>query len=131
MLSQSQIVIVSPETCLEHDDFRAMLNMPEMGRKVLAFIVDEAHCIIQWGDKFRETYRKVGTLQAFARAPMMITSATLTQDDHVNLGNDRPNIHWHIRYMRAAKGAFEALSFILPVVSDDRDEIQLDRGIIF
>jgi superfamily II DNA helicase RecQ len=84
--------------------------MPEFSKHIRAFIIDEAHCILQWGDKFCEEYSKLGTLRAFvpAQVPFLITSATLTQDDlnrirkllHIelsqtyvlNLGSDRLNI---------------------------------------
>jgi superfamily II DNA helicase RecQ len=103
--------------------------MPEFSKHIHTFIVDEAHCILQWGDKFREEYSKLGTLHAFvpAQVPFLITSATLTQDDlsrirkllHIepsqtyvlNLGNDCPNITWNVRHMQAGSLMWSRFDF--------------------
>ena len=109
------VIITSPELCLEHDRFRQLLNSSKFAEKIGAIIIDEAHCISQWGDKFRPLYAELGTLRAFVphKVPFLITSATLPPlvlaqvrttvhmqvetSYHVNLGMDRPNIAWFVR----------------------------------
>jgi superfamily II DNA helicase RecQ len=101
-----QVVITSPEMCLKHEEFWKLLKDPSVLKQILAFIIDEAHCITQWGDKFQDVYASIGTLHAFvpARVPFLVTLATLTPQDltaiwkcvlmqegsifHLNLGND-------------------------------------------
>jgi superfamily II DNA helicase RecQ len=118
--------------CIQNDKFRGLLCKPEFSKHIHVFIIDEAHCILQWGDKFREEYSKLGTQHAFvlAQVPFLVTSATLTPDDlskirkllHIelsqtyalNLGNDRPNITWNVRHMQAGKSDIESLRFLLP-----------------
>jgi len=44
-----------------------------------AIIIDEAHCISQWGGDFQPVYTKVSKLRAFmpSAIPVLLTSATL------------------------------------------------------
>lgn len=131
--------------CLEHEKLRSLLNTAAFAKRIGAFILDEAHCITQWGDKFREIYSKLGTLRAFAsQTPFLATSATLTPDDlttirksvhfsrpdtfHLNLGNDRANITWHVVHMNAGKSDLESLEFLLP---KDTNAPRLGKVIIF
>jgi superfamily II DNA helicase RecQ len=134
---QYRVVITSPEMCLEHDLFQQLLSSPKFAEKICAVVIDEAHCISQWGDKFRPIYGDLGTLRAFVAAniPFLITSATLpplilshvhkimhmskNTTYHLNLGTDRPNIAWFVRMMRGGKSDLEALAFLIPNATDD------------
>ncbi|MCW5968722.1 MAG: RecQ family ATP-dependent DNA helicase [Blastocatellales bacterium] len=70
------LLIVSPER-LSDDDFRENALMPIAGRVGL-FVVDEAHCISDWGHDFRPDYRRITrVLQALPRnLPALATTAT-------------------------------------------------------
>lgn len=127
-----RVIITSPDMCLKHDKFRQLLNTPAFAKKIAAFVIDEAHCISQWGDDFRTEYAELGTLRAFVplHVPFMVASATLpplvlaevrksvhmSSDTsyHVNLGTDRPNIAWFVHYMKAAKSDLKAFNFLAP-----------------
>lgn len=119
--------------CLEHPEFRRLLNSTGFAKRILALIVDEAHCISQWGENFRKDYALLGTPRAFVptKIPVLAASATLPpvvlaqvqktlhMDSksmfYVNRGTDRPNITWFVRRMKAAKSDLESLSFLLPL----------------
>jgi ATP-dependent DNA helicase RecQ len=65
---------------------------------VARFIVDEAHCISEWGHDFRPEYRRIAPLRArFPDVPFCAFTATATsrvRDDVVaQLGLHRPAIH--------------------------------------
>ena len=125
-----QVVLSSPEMCLKHSDFRKLLSSIKFSQMICSIIVDEAHCITQWGPQFRLEYADLGDIRAFApHAPVLITSATLTPSSldharkimqvdpsssyHLMLGIDRPNIAWSVRHMARGKD-FESLQFIIP-----------------
>ncbi|KAH9051362.1 P-loop containing nucleoside triphosphate hydrolase protein [Lactarius deliciosus] len=144
-----QVVITSPEMCLKHPEFRKSLEDASISKRIAAFIIDEAHCITHWGDKFRDAYASIGTLHAFvpARVPFLVTSATLTPQDltaiqkcvlmrqestlHLNLGNDQPNIFWKVLHMEGGRSDLEVLSFLLPDKDAPVNTQKLERGLIF
>lgn len=96
--------------CLKHVACREALSSLGIAGRIYAFIVDEAHCISQWGGDFRQAYSELSKLRAYVPrgTPVAAFSATMTprvlaeveeclQIDgtaayHLNLGNDRPNI---------------------------------------
>ena len=134
--------------CLEHLQFRSLLNSSAFAKSILALVVDEAHCISQWGDKFRKSYADLGTLRAFvpAKVPILATSATLPpivlaqvqktllmdseSTFHVNQGTDRPNITWFVRRMTAAKSDLASLSFLISS-DEDGNILSLRQTLVF
>src|ERR1700676_5123485 len=65
---------------------------------VARFVVDEAHCISEWGHDFRPEYRRIAPLRArFGAVPFCAFTATATtrvRDDVVaQLGLRRPAVH--------------------------------------
>ncbi|KAF8888593.1 P-loop containing nucleoside triphosphate hydrolase protein [Infundibulicybe gibba] len=148
-----QVLLTSPEMCLQHDGFRQLISSPLFARRICSVVVDEAHCITQWGEKFRAEYSQLGTLRAFipTTVPFLVTSATLTPQAlaqvrlithiaasssyHLNLGVDRPNIAWSIRKMRGGKTDLASLDFLLlpknDVEADDERGYELISTMVF
>ena len=70
------IVYVTPER-LADPRFRELLR----GRKVELFVVDEAHCVSQWGHDFRPDYLALReAIDDLGRPPIMALTATATPD---------------------------------------------------
>jgi len=126
-----RIILTSPEMCLGNSGFAALLKEPRWSRSILFMVVDEAHCIKQWGGEFRKQFTSLETLRSFARrgAPVLATSATMPPPTlgnvrstlainaetsfHLNLGNDRPNIVPIVWPMDGAASNLTALDFIV------------------
>jgi ATP-dependent DNA helicase RecQ len=77
---EGDILYVTPERFRDRDFFDALLQ-----RRVALFVVDEAHCISQWGHDFRPDYMMLGSIaERLGRPPIMAVTATAgpqVQDD--------------------------------------------------
>lgn len=80
---QLRLVYVSPETLLSPPVWERLMR-PEL--KINGLILDEAHCLVQWGDTFRPAYRRLGAVRPalLAHKPagtqMAIAAFTATAD---------------------------------------------------
>lgn len=70
------VLLVSPER-LNSPGFREA-QLPELRERVGMLVVDEAHCISDWGHDFRPDYRRIGDLvrDLPADVPILATTAT-------------------------------------------------------
>ena len=68
-----KFLYVSPER-LNTDLFKSYCNLLPIN----FLVVDEAHCISQWGYDFRPDYLQIGALRAVVKAPVIALTATAT-----------------------------------------------------
>ncbi|HEY8479793.1 MAG TPA: ATP-dependent DNA helicase RecQ [Spirillospora sp.] len=86
------VLLVSPER-LNNPDFRDLV-LPKLAAGAGLVVVDEAHCISDWGHDFRPDYRRLRTLLAGLPpgTPVLATTATanarVTQDVAEQLAGD-------------------------------------------
>ena len=74
--SRARIVFTTPER-LADAEFRAMLKKQQLS----LFVVDEAHCISQWGHDFRPAFVEIGTvLPELGSPPVLALTATANED---------------------------------------------------
>ncbi|CAA7271578.1 unnamed protein product [Cyclocybe aegerita] len=139
-------IFTSPEMCLKHTEFRNHLT--SSFQDICAVIVDEAHCIAQWGGDFRTAYSEIGKLRAFfpPNIPILATSATLPQaalqevrsqlgidaadSFFLNLGNDRPNIEFSVHKMNSSTD-FKALKPLLTRKPNPSTPDDFHKSIVF
>ncbi|XP_074773098.1 recQ-like DNA helicase BLM [Athene noctua] len=72
-----KLLYVTPEkVCASNRLMSALENL--YNRKLLArFVIDEAHCVSQWGHDFRQDYKRLNMLRRkFRSVPMMALTAT-------------------------------------------------------
>ncbi|KAI0073322.1 P-loop containing nucleoside triphosphate hydrolase protein [Panus rudis PR-1116 ss-1] len=125
-----RVLFMGPEMVLSHAACRdAIMSLGSKGR-IMSFLVDEAHCISQWGGDFRPKYSELGQLRSFVppAVPILAFSATVTPATlhdiettlqlhlpsgfYFNMGNDRPNVKMIVKEMRSSDD-YEALGKIL------------------
>lgn len=122
-------VFLTPEMIIHSPRLKLFWSMPAWKQRLQAVVLDEAHCVVSWGEKFREAYDCIGDLRA--RVPRRVAfigvSATLPpnvletlkkkahfhQDTTViNVGNDRPNIRLEVRPITLSN-KFRHLDFLV------------------
>ncbi len=71
---QLKLLYLAPETLVKSDMIELLTRVP-----VAAFVVDEAHCISQWGHDFRPEYRQILAVRRhFPHAVTLALTATAT-----------------------------------------------------
>lgn len=99
------VLFVSPER-LAQPQTRTWLGEVRIG----LFVVDEAHCISEWGHDFRPAYRGLGRVSTETASPTLALTASATpdvradiasnlrlRDPHIEIRSfDRPNLHWSV-----------------------------------
>jgi len=93
-LSAYKLIYVSPEL-LQDQHVQTQLKRISIS----LFVVDEAHCISQWGHEFRPDYLKLNdTIQLIGNPPVLALSATAPQavQDDIIHSLKRPNMVKHI-----------------------------------
>lgn len=108
---EAKLLYVTPERFAD-EEFMAQAREME----VSLFVVDEAHCISEWGQDFRPSYLRLGAAaEELGRPPLLALTATATpwvrreildrlgmrDPDIVVQGVDRPNLFFEVRRVEA------------------------------
>ncbi len=75
------ILLVTPER-FANDQFRADVLAP-VASKISLLVVDEAHCISDWGHDFRPQYRLLGRIITTLPSNLRVLATTATANDRV------------------------------------------------
>ncbi|WP_067665303.1 RecQ family ATP-dependent DNA helicase [Nocardia miyunensis] len=75
------VLLVSPER-LNNPDFRDAV-LPELAADAGLVVIDEAHCVSDWGHDFRPDYRRIRTLVADLGDDVPVLATTATANDRV------------------------------------------------
>jgi ATP-dependent DNA helicase RecQ len=75
------LLLVSPER-LANERFRQQ-TLPAIQRGIGLFVVDEAHCISDWGHDFRPDYRRIERIVAALPGGVPLLATTATANDRV------------------------------------------------
>lgn len=102
-----KILLTNPETLLNHTTLETLAQLP-----ITHLVVDEAHCIAQWGETFRSSYLDLGKVRTTLK-PRVTTAFTATASPYVlekirehlfestyphviSANPDRPNIQYSV-----------------------------------
>jgi ATP-dependent DNA helicase RecQ len=125
---ETQLVLAAPER-FASGAFRAALQR----RRVALFVVDEAHCVAEWGHDFRPDYLRLhDAIAMLGRPPVMAATATATPRvaneiagrlglrDWVSIraGFDRPNIAFDVLALAGKGVVARKRSALLSVLAD-------------
>jgi ATP-dependent DNA helicase RecQ len=117
-----KLVYLAPERLLMTDFLSGPLEQLAANPGINAFVIDEAHCVSEWGHDFRPEYRQLSTLRGrHPRVPLLAFTATATsrvrsdiiaqlqlRDPAVHLSSfNRPNLFYDVRLKDA--GAYTEL----------------------
>ena len=98
-----QFLYMSPER-IGHPMFQARHGFWD----VRTIIVDEAHCISQWGHDFRPAFQRIGELKGmFPQAVWGCFTATATEEVLKDIGSNLPEAAIHAMPMRRKNLAFQ------------------------
>ncbi|ORM41709.1 Bloom syndrome -like protein [Babesia sp. Xinjiang] len=75
----SFILFITPERLTSSKVLLAALRDLEKQNRLARFVIDEAHCVSQWGNDFRPDYKAMGLLKhEFPKVPVCALTATAT-----------------------------------------------------
>lgn len=135
-----QLLYVTPEMLNKSGMMKTAFKDLHRRGKLARIVIDEAHCVSQWGHDFRPDYKELGmVLQEYRGVPIMALTATATENVKVDtIGNlgiggceifsqsfNRPNLNYRVE-MKPKKA--ELLNKIQQIINDDHED---ECGIIY
>lgn len=75
------LLLISPER-LNNPSFRRS-NLPTLARRTGLLVIDEVHCISDWGHDFRPDYRRLSRMLAMLPSGVPVLGTTATANDRV------------------------------------------------
>ncbi|KAJ7112390.1 P-loop containing nucleoside triphosphate hydrolase protein, partial [Mycena crocata] len=135
----AQLVYISPEMALS-DHFGKLWMDSKFRARVNALIIDEAHCIDEWGEEFRPLYRQLHRLRSFTgqEVPFVACTATCATSTFniiwdalgfghrpfwgLDAGSDRANLFFRTRTLTNTKNPILDVLNLLPADLDDKSD---------
>jgi len=135
-----QLLYVSPEMVSKSSAIIAIFEDLHCRGKLARLVIDEAHCVSQWGHDFRPDYKNLGEIRRkFPGVPVMALTATATENvkvdtiSNLSIKNcetftqsfNRPNLTYEVR--PKVKG----IKFVEVIAATINDHHSGQSGIIY
>ncbi|OAQ98199.1 hypothetical protein LLEC1_02300 [Akanthomyces lecanii] len=123
-----ELLYITPEMISKNMAFNSALQKLYDNGKFARLVIDEAHCVSQWGHDFRPDYKTLGeSRRKFPNVPVMALTATATQnvivDIRHNLGMrscktfsqsfNRPNLYYEVRPKGSGVSSVEYIATLI------------------
>jgi ATP-dependent DNA helicase RecQ len=107
-----KLLYVAPERLLQSEFFGEVLPRLQAAHGISSLVVDEAHCVSEWGHDFRPEYRQLHRLRTqFSQVPIAAFTATATErvrhdivkqlalrEPRIHVASfNRPNLYYAVR----------------------------------
>ena len=123
-----QLLYVTPEMLTKSKNMVSAFQTLHSRDQLARIVIDEAHCVSQWGHDFRPDYKLLGDVRRqFSGVPVMALTATATENVKVdvmhNLGIrgcavftssfNRPGLFYEVRQKGKAKEVLDSIADII------------------
>ncbi|KAF7539016.1 hypothetical protein G7Z17_g12506 [Cylindrodendrum hubeiense] len=123
-----ELLYVTPEMVSKNMNFNNGMQTLYRKGKLARLVIDEAHCVSQWGHDFRPDYKTLGQVRLrYPEVPVMALTATATQnvivDIRHNLGMsncktfsqsfNRPNLYYEVLPKTSNTNATESIASLI------------------
>ncbi len=118
---EGRILYLTPERFRDRDFFEVLLE-----RTISLFVVDEAHCVSQWGHDFRPDYMMLGAIaERLGRPPIMALTATASPEVREDIAHQlrMTDVFEHVADLVRPNLYLE----VLPTVNEAEKEVAIDR----
>jgi bloom syndrome protein len=135
-----RLLYITPEKLANSQSFFSKLRQLHQKRLLKRFVIDEAHCVSQWGHDFRPDYRKLQVLKIeFPDVPLIALTATATTNVQRDIMHclkmqkgvvftqsfNRQNLHYFVKTKGNAATTLEQIAALI------KNEFSGKSGIIY